>query len=236
MEIKTPPSVLVCAPQHDSKNYCFDQWADNVNHFTYSNYDVHLVDNSTSIDNTQLIESKGFKASYLKPNEKGVFHTMRDAHNICRELVLDGGYDFMLHLETDVIPPADIIERLMMHEKLIAGASYDINFGSKRQAMVQTDEPFGSHIRFRQVEMIEEDEPAFYDGSLKEVYHIGIGCILIHKNVLERVQFEYQDGMDMHPDTFFAVRCHDEGFPIHCDTSIYCDHLNRSWIGKKQLT
>ena len=32
--------VLVCGPQSDIKDYCFDEWAENVKNFTYPEYDV----------------------------------------------------------------------------------------------------------------------------------------------------------------------------------------------------
>jgi hypothetical protein len=102
--------------------------------------------------------------------------------------------------------------------------------------MIQIDEPFHRLIHnFRTVEMLESQEALFFDGKVKQVWHAGIGCILIHRSILENIEFKYEEGLDYHPDTLFAFDCHDWNYPIFVDTGIYCEHLNKSWLEKKGL-
>ena len=41
------PKVLICAPQHESKNYCWETWINNVNNFTYpkDRLEIFIADN-----------------------------------------------------------------------------------------------------------------------------------------------------------------------------------------------
>ena len=99
------PKILIAAPQHESKNYCWDVWAERVNSLTYPNYDVFISDNSPTKDNLKIIKSKGFNVKHTPSNKKGLLHTINDSHNACRNYALTNNYEYILHLETDIIPP-----------------------------------------------------------------------------------------------------------------------------------
>lgn len=229
----TMPRVLVCGPQHESKNYAWDKWANNVKNFTYPNFDVFLSDNSDNDKNTKMIKDFGFSAEHVQKNKKGIIFTMKDSHEQCRQKAISGGYDYMLHLETDVIPPIDVIERLLHNRKKVCGAVYDLFHGKKRKLMVQLDDPASrSVIAYRNPAFVEEQEPLFIDGSCKPCYHVGLGCVLIHKHVFTNIPFRADENANLHPDTWFANDCFLRKQPIYVDTAIHCLHLNKSWVGK----
>ena len=46
---------------------------------------------------------------------------MAKSHETIRQKALKGNYDYLLHLESDVFPPIDIIERLLEKKKKIIG-------------------------------------------------------------------------------------------------------------------
>lgn len=231
MDQITFPKVLVCAPQHQSKMYCFDEWSSRVKSLTYPNYEVMLFDNSPDQSNVQYMRSQGIGAEWVPPHKDGLYFTMADSHNAGRLYALENGFDFILHLETDIIPPLDVIERLLLHRKKVCAGTYDIFYGSKRKAMIQTGEPFDRTIHhFRNVEFLEEMEPLFFDGSCKQVFHAGLGCVLIRKDVLAAIEFRAVKGTDYHPDTYFADDCFQRKIPIFVDTTIQCDHRNQTWL------
>lgn len=226
--------VLVCAPQHESKKYCWEDWVQNVKNFTYPNFDVFLADNSVGDDFSAEIKKEGFEVERVV-NNKGVMHRIADSHNACRDYAIKNNYDFILHLETDIIPPIDVIERLLNNGKKICSASYDIWHGKSRQAMIQIDEPFDRYKNaYRTVKFAEETEPLVFDGQLKRVYHAGLGCILIHKSVLEKIPFRYLTNQGLSADTWFANDCYKHDIPIYLDSSIYCKHLNFNWLLHKK--
>lgn len=232
----TRPKVLVCAPQHESKNYCFVQWLERVRSFTYPNYDIFLADNSETTDNYKYIIDLGVKCEYIKKNDKGLLFTINDAHNACREYAIRHNYDYILHLETDVFPPLDVIERLMNHKRRVCSGLYDIFYGKSRKLMVQIDEQYSRNVRgFRSVRFIEEGEVNFFDGTVKRVYHAGIGCILIERDVFKKIPFRVVAKADYHSDTWFANDCMQNNIPIYVDTMVQCQHYNTTWLSVKGL-
>jgi len=227
------PLVVVASPQNEVKNYCFDDWIDNVLNFTYPNFEVFLSDNSETKKNKELIKSKGIKCHWVK-SKKGEtnLETINRSHAQCMEYAKKKGAS-LLHLETDVFPPIDVIERLFAHKKLVVGGLYDIFYGSKRKAMVQLSEPYGRHVvGFRTVPFVEQDEPLLLTGKLEQVYHIGLGCVLIQPEVFEKIQFRVDTNFNMHTDTWFANDCFINRIPIYLDTSLTCEHRNTTWLGK----
>ena len=230
------PKVLICAPQHESKNYAWESWIENVRNFTYpkDRLEIFIADNSISNDNVKFLKSQGIKAIHTKKNPKGLLSTINDSHEQCRQYALKNGFDFMLHLETDVIPPIDVIERLMNNNKKVCAGMYDLFYGSERRPMIQLDEQYDRTIReYRNPEFVTVDEPLFFNGKVNQVYHAGLGCVLIHKSVLEQVEFRVDEQYDMHTDTWFANDCYLLNINIYADTTVQCEHLNSTWLGKK---
>jgi hypothetical protein len=226
------PKVLVAAPQHISKLYCWDAWANNVTNFTYPNFDVFLSDNSPSKEFKPYVEQRGFLYHHTPKNHKGLLFTINDAHEACRKYALEHNYDAVLHLETDVIPPIDIIERLMSHGKNIIAACYDIKHGAERQAMVQLLENVNGFTKaFKTTDFVGKNEGLFFDGTVKQVYSAGLGCILLRKPILNSFAFMVKDNT-YHSDVWFANELMHKNIPIFLDTSIQCQHLNDTWKDK----
>jgi hypothetical protein len=225
------PKVLIAAPQHDSKKYCWNEWRDRVKNLTYSNYEVFLADNSETDEFYREIKEDGFDCSRVGYEIQSILGRTTKAHEACRLKALNGGFDYILHLETDVIPPYDVIERLLTNSKQVISATYDIFHGKSRKSMIQTIEPLDRSVRaFRTVPFIEHEEPLFFDGTTKQVYHAGLGCILISKYVFEKIPFRFEKNSINHADTWFANDCFYRDIPIFADTSIHCKHLNGTWL------
>ena len=231
------PKVLVCSPTYRGKDYCFDGWSENVNNFTYPNMEVMLVDNSEDRRYLDRIRSKGFTALYVEDKGKGIIPKTTEAHERCRDYAIKNNFEYILHLETDIFPPIDIIERLLNHGKGVVGAMYDIYMGKKRGLMLQQNEPLHRFVRaYRTVKMAEESEPIICDGTVKQIYHIGLGCLLIKRNVFEMIPFRFIKDTNIHADTWFANDCFANNIPIFVDTLINCKHENQSWANKELFT
>lgn len=109
------PKVLVACPNHEVKEYAFGRWIDNVRRLTWPNYDVLVVDNSPN--------DSGFADRYrdqvpiLHIDTAGIEDLMVLRLNLSYEAIrlafLAGPYARLLIIESDVIPPTDIVERLL---------------------------------------------------------------------------------------------------------------------------
>jgi hypothetical protein len=221
-------SVLVGTPHADRKNYCFNEFVEMVKTFTYKNYNVVIADNSKSNKNYKLIVKHGLNSLRIKPKHKANQQYIAESHEAIRQYALKGGYDYLLHLESDVFPPPDIIERLLVHQKPLVSALYMIDFGHNSRPMVQHIESHGSIRETINSDVVQDFN--LIDGTLKKVYSAGLGCMLIHKSILKKFTFRWEQGASMHPDSFFAGDIKQLNIPIHLDTSILCEHKNSFWI------
>jgi hypothetical protein len=236
------PKVLVSAPQAAAKKYCFERFIDNVMQFSYPNFDVKLFDNTndqgnfSSYMNDYVIKNHGKNAKFEalnslemhKISSDSVIARMARSHNDCRDFALRLGYDYLLHLETDLFPPTDVIEQLMSHQLPVVSALYYVDNGIYRKPMIQRSIKIAPRYIISRNFLASEDL-CFCDSTVKKVAHAGVGCILIHRSVLEKVQFRYIDGLNNHPDTYFAEDCAQNRIPIYLDTSIVVEHENQPW-------
>lgn len=225
------PRVLVCAPQHETKMYAFEKWFNRVKELSYQNYDVFLADNSPTEDNVNYMKSLGINCQWIPSNKDGLIFTIADSHQACADYALKNGFDYVLHLETDIVPPRDVIESLLIWKKSVIGGHYDLFHGSKRKSMIQEMEFYDRSItNFNSAQQVEEMEPLYFDGNIHRVYHIGLGCILINVNLFKKIKFRAMKGVNLHPDSFFAEDCMSYKIPVFIDTNIQCKHYNQSWL------
>lgn len=222
--------VLVACPTADIKAYCFDDWVNNVKHLTYPNYDIYMCDNSDTREfYAESKEKYGDIITFERistTHAKSTPQAMAKSHEKCREYALKGGYDFLLHLESDVFPPLDVIERLMAHNAKVVGALYHIEVGDESKLMIQQIENFGE--AHRETYNLDETDLDFVDGEVKRVHSCGLGCTLIHRSILERFPFRYEEGAPVHPDSFFFADLDMYRENVFVDTSILCEHENRA--------
>jgi hypothetical protein len=159
--------------------------------------------------------------------------------------------DYIFFLDSDTIPPADTIRRLMAHDKDVVTGLY-----------FQRKPPFYPHI-YRKGEIKGVwDSMQFYDlaeplegekKGLIKVDSAGMGCCLIKRSVFDKIGTKDKD----HPipwfkfttgygeanreseDHYFFRRCGEEGIPVYCDTTVTCGHVandiitDQHWIAMR---
>lgn len=241
---KTFPKVLVAAPTANVKRYCFEDWLKNTLSFKYPNYDIRLFDNSldeaneyTHRSNMFYIDNYGTDEKFRqihslsetdKKRIKSVRARMAISHDDARKYALKHGYDYLLHLETDVFPEPDVIERLIMNRKKVCGALFYRDEGEFRRLMLQR-RIFRSPHNIVSQNFERQDDLCFVDGTLKKVSSVGLGCVLIHRSVLKKIEFRHDPKQDVAPDSLFAHDCYSNGIQIWADTSLLCEHQNQPW-------
>jgi hypothetical protein len=221
--------VLVGTPHNEIKNYCFDDFIANVTNLTFKNYDILIADNSKTRHNFKNIMKSGVNSIHVRPKQKANQRFIAESHEELRMAALRGNYDFLLHLESDIFPPKDIIERLLIHQLPVVSATYFIDEGLNSHLMLQEIEDKGDWIRESR-NVVNGHDILIMDGGLHKAYACGLGATLIHKDVLNRIKFRWEEGAPVHPDTFFAADLNALGYEQYIDTSILCEHRNSNWI------
>lgn len=112
-----PPKVLVACPTYEGKEYCFQEWIDNVKNLTYENYDILVVDNSKTEDFYNRWKDKiPMIHMTFDPSEKddNMYRVCKSMARI-QEHFMKGNYTHWMNIEADVIPPKNVIETMMKY-------------------------------------------------------------------------------------------------------------------------
>lgn len=230
------PKILIAIPTYEGKNYCLTEFLDNLSKFSYpkSRLDYYIADNSATNKNARMINKKyGIKVFWKDYTGYSVFDKMADSHNQLRRYFLESDCDYMLHLESDVFPQADVIERLLECRKPIVNATYQILDGAWRTpclAFVDDLHEHWKYFRFHTKPSLFWHE--FIDGTCKQTYIAGIGCCLMQKRVMQHFKFRYPEGGENPPDTYFAEDLLNAGVKNWVHTGVNAFHWNKEDWGR----
>ena len=145
----------------------------------------------------------------------GTQHNMAELcrkHNEARQMVLDGGYDALLHIDADMVVPPDTVERL-------STVDADVVYG----LYVSRRDPWRwlCFLDKERATTLNEQPERITDGHITS-YGAGLGCTLIHRRVLERLAFRYTN---VASDWMMAVDCTNYGFKQVHDLGCRCGHI-----------
>ncbi len=175
------PKILIATLTSRKKDYCFPQFFSRINNLSYTGEcDFMVSDNS---DDSKYKE-------YLKhffPNVRRIVkgnmpwtEMLAQSHNQIRDFFLAGDYDFLFHIESDVIPPHDVIERLLYHKKPVVLGTYFHGFGKDSFVLSFEREKRYNYVHIPSKTNHLGSDIYKCDGKLREIYSAGLGCALIH--------------------------------------------------------
>lgn len=211
-------SVLVACPTYEGKAYCLDAYASAVRALSHP-HDVLLADNTPRGDYGARLHAAGLPF-ILSPPLPDPPSRVAEARNALRERFLAGSWTHFYSLEQDVIPPPGIIEALMAHNKPVVGGLYFTLYvlnGEVRMRPLMWEQTGPETMRF----MVEESKRP----GLHEVRATGLGCLLIAREVLEKVRFRVEAGGPSFDDIPFCTDAKAAGFSVFVDAAQACRHL-----------
>jgi hypothetical protein len=232
------PKILIGIPTYDAKNYCLDAFFQNISEFTYpkSNIEIFVADNSANNKNALLIRDK-FKVKTFWKDYTGVpiMEKLADSHNQVRRYFLESDADYLLHLESDIFPPKDVIEQLLWARKPIVTSMYQVFDGAWRTPCIRIQDKKTLHYN----DIIFDYELNNFhhywsDGTIKEVFIAGIGCTLMHRKIMQNIQFRHdtttKEGSP--PDTYFAMDLREKKVKNYIHTGVISFHWNKEDWGR----
>jgi hypothetical protein len=179
--------------------------------------------------------AQGYRELQLPPQSGTIFSSgmpFDHARNAACQHALEKGFTWLFFLDDDVVPPPDVLPKLISKGRDIIGGLYYRRAEPIVPVMLVDTKPKPSFITQFQV------------GSLVEVDLIGAGCMLVHRRVLEAMpppRFEWlidYDGVlnkkfipeeDRCSEDFaFCRRAKKLGFSVCVDTSVQCSHIGIS--------
>lgn len=144
--------------------------------------------------------------------------------NVCCQKLLENNFEYLLFLDDDVLPPADAYMKLAAHKADIVSGLY-----------IRRSEPISPVMMRVQPDGVPVWVTNFPIGETIEVDYVGAGCLLIHRNVIEKMAkpwFDWCVDRDDLPmlaklseDYYFCRKAKELGYKIKVDTSVQCEHI-----------
>lgn len=213
--------VLVGCPTYDGQYFCISRFLERLKEVK-GQHDALFVDNSLDNKHSDTIRKAGFEVIKTTPQEDRIATIINNRQHIINR-ALEKKYDYLLFLDTDVLPPSDIIPRLLAHNKDIITGIYlgTLNRkGKTLQAPVIYD---FSHRKdyFKPIPLND-----VLGNNILEIAACGFGCSLISRAVLEKVKLRYNKTLGSGEDIPFCRDARElHNFKIYTDTSIKCTHM-----------
>lgn len=198
--------VLIAAPIGDGKEYSINEWLQWIADQPYKNYDVVLCVNGKTPENIEK------KCSMLKEcliNDRPItilklpydqYHTTKHrlaySREKIREYAINGGYDYLLWLDTDTIPfIMDAIQLLINQEKEVISGLYFYK-GTKQSVIV--DDSTLTNVSYERITKLVET------GEVVKVWGFGFGIVLMARSVFDKFSFDYRYKYEDWSEDFIA--------------------------------
>lgn len=162
---------------------------------------------------------------------------------------MNGGYQWLFQLDSDILAGADTIPRLIAHRLPIVSGLYHQRFPTwggitADYLPCMFNEGVGADGKLVKQAIVD-----YKPGSLVEAAYVPGGCLLIHRSVFERMTqagikrfFEWTLQVDSEPagagrseDFEFCFKARSLGFKCFVDTSIIATHETGAQVGPKGL-
>ena len=157
-------------------------------------------------------------------------YSIAEARTKAAHEALDRDADWLLFIDSDVVPPKDALRNLLSHNVDICFGYYNKGTNSEgRTCLCEVNrDNFDSFIHKDELrEMRDSGE------ELIEVRGGGFGCVLVRTDVFRRLDepwFEYvwsYSGRKLSEDYGFCVKCRDAGIRMYADTRVDCGHVKQ---------
>ncbi len=149
------------------------------------------------------------------------------ARNLLISAAIGAKCDYLLMLDDDMLPPPDLVQRLLAHGKPVVGALYWQRGGAYHPIIMRE---FNLGGDFRKYQFLSANDPIIVEKpGLHQVDVIGGGCMLFDVNVFAEMQKPYfWWEAEFGTDISICTRLRELDIPIHVDTAIEIPHVDES--------
>ena len=229
--------VLIGSITYRDKDYILDRWFARLQDiikltkFHIDQVDLLIIDNTNDIgEHAEYLRNKlncnVIKERYMEETNANI----ANSRNRLRKEVLFEGYDYLFMLESDVLPPREIIIELLNHKVPVVSGWYHVGQGLrwKRPCVVMPFRPIEEAKKLPENHV----EISLAKERLVRVLQGSMGCCLIRQDVLRKLDFFHLKSRNtaiVHDDTFFFVECEMKGVPVYVDSDMLCLHFQSNW-------
>ena len=237
------PRILVGITTYEGKDYILDRCMNNIlgQDYPKSKFDVVVVDNSKDWNYFLKLKRRGYKNLYHVERGDNSREALTKAQNKIRKLLLEGNYDYLLFVESDLLIPQGTIRRLVAHQKPVVGSVYNIARDHNFIPCIFLDDlsvdgfratrPLGIKMVDGEKKLDPQEVVDFLKrGGIQQCHGVGFGCTLIQKQLVERFPFWYDGRFEnKHSDVYFYLDLSRESIPVYVDTDVVIYHEPSDW-------
>ena len=224
------PKVLVGVVTYDGKHYIFPENYQCITSFDYPNYDWIIVDNSSNDVYVRKLRREGYKKVHKIKRAGNSRDTLSDSQNYVKNYFVKGDYDYLLMVESDLLPPPNTISRLMSYKLPIVGALYYLSDGVRRVPCIFFTDYKKEHASMGTRLIRQQEVSKFVGSGLRKVHGMGFGCALIRRDIIKDYNFWTDERFDnKHSDVYFYMQLQNRGVPVFVDTDFVVTHIPSKW-------
>jgi len=222
------PKVLIAIPTYEGKDYIFRENFEAIKNIDYPNYEYLYIDNSVTEEYSNTLKGRGANVVRV-PRGENSRQALCNAQNYARHKVLDEDYDYLMFIESDLVPDKDVLKRLINFNRPVVGSIYLIGHEIKVPCVFFLDHKKESGLLgTRLIHPMEVKH--FMNTGLRLVHGLGFGCVLIRKDVVKRFPFWFDSRFDnKHSDVYFYMDLAVKGIPVFVDTDHVITHFPSKW-------
>jgi GT2 family glycosyltransferase len=246
--------ILIASPTYDGMEYCFKEFIEHIKSIDYLSLDILIIDNSRT--------KKFFRNIRKIPRIKVIYDDTREEKNIQRLIssrnkiinyAMEKNYDYLLMMDSDVMVPSNILNRLLSHNRDVCSGLYFNYFKVKdkfellpvcyrklEEKYYPIYKKFFPHADMRmfsrQMDLMEANSKELFEVSVPSS-----GCVLLSRKafssgarygLIKEFEEKFKSTTD---DLKFFKNLREEGFKIYCDTSVLCAHNTREKYERNKL-
>ncbi len=223
--------ILIAAPTSRIKHYAFGKYIEGISclDFDRTKFDILLCDNTNDSGMYYKSLRLRFNAVRSVPVET-IQETIRKSQNVLRAFFLQSDYTHFLSLESDVVPPPNALKLMLQADKDVVSIPYFVGQNESLRLL-------GSYLNENN-ELTDYTPGEMFNlmsGELVPITNNGIGCTLIKRHVLEKIEFRIDENSDVFSDTYFHVDLIENNFENYMITSIFATHYSTDWSVQKNI-
>ncbi len=253
------PRVCVSCPTSDRHKHLLNEWIKSLDDLTYPVdvclVDTSQNEDYFKLLKTKKVQGKKIKVLRHKWNQdkKHPLQMLANAREKIRRYFLENKYDYLFFLDSDIFIPKNSVQLLLSHNKDNVGFYVHIFHEQKVPCILKSGEIImGGGMEFFSFDEINEYKsfvkkyknnkltkkeenliPFIIKDKFKpyllNAYGVNLGCLLIKKAVLEKVEFRTHDSLILGEDIWYFAEANEKGFEFWCNTDIQARHENTEW-------
>lgn len=194
------------------KSYCQNEFYSNLYKISKGNPVMVVINSDSGEEYTD--EVRGLTYNY--PNftiyhlavPKDPYRTLFlrnvcESVSLCRDEFLRSDAEHMIIVESDVLPPLNLLDRLEEDALYLTGEKWGI-IGALYYQGIHDFEAQGLH----------------------PTRHVLSGCTMYNRELLKESPFRWSlDNLNAFPDAFQSMDCENKGYSMYNDHSLHCEHL-----------